>query len=228
MLTRFRDWVSRFLVRDEEPVEIPEYNRPEVWPFEGANPPNEAVHKLNQGLEVVGEHIMYRNPDTGRFAGLLTYAEEGWSARYVTYWLAGGEILTGQTVGSVRASCGSQRCVRPDHLEVKYAPSRTQKNQNLSVSKVFEPPKYPQMPAKAKVKNNFDILTGDRTRCISSKVYFASLKEVQSVARTFNTTLRNPGERKLYGYDCPLCDGAHLTKQNPTKRAKHKVHGSWS
>lgn len=217
-----------------EPVRAPDYNLPEEWIFEGAEPNNEVVHKLNTGLETVGDHILYRSQDTGRFAGSVTLGDTLWLAKQLTYWIAGGTLLEGHTFNSIRTTCGMQKCVRPDHIVVKYTPSKKAKapsksaQPKLEMNKVKGPPEV-KLPVKKKlsVVPKDELLSGDRTKCVSAKVFYETEGDAKQVAAYFNTHYRESGERKLYGYKCDWCAGGHLTKQNPKTRPVYKHPGSW-
>lgn len=222
-----------FGVPDPQPEVVPDYNLPEEWPFTGPKPSNELVHTLNNGFETVGDHIMYRSQETGRTAGVIYLGDDSWLTKELTYWIAGGTLNPGQKYGNIRATCGSQRCVRPDHLTPKYLPSKKQKDPakkdkpKLEVNKVQGPPEY-KPPAKPKLtgKTKTELLAGDRTICPSAKVFYDTLVEAQAVAAYFNNHFRDSGQQRLYGYDCDWCAGNHLTHHNPKKHNfKHK--GSW-
>ena len=223
-------------VQPEEP--IPEYKTPEVWPYDSPRPPNELIHKLNMGFETVGDHIMYRSQDTGRFAGQITWEDQMWLVKHLTYWLAGGTLLEGHKFETIRSTCGWQKCCRPDHLKPKYAPSKKvkakpkpkQRKPKLDVNMVAGPPEYKTKPKVVHLssKTADDLLGGDRTKCVSAKVYFRDDAEAKEVAAEWNRRFRTPGGRKLYGYHCDWCGGGHLTKQNPETRPKYKHKGSWS
>lgn len=217
-----------------EPEKIPDYNLPEEWIFDGSKPENHVIHKLNTGLETVGDHILYRSQDTGRFAGSVTDGDTIWLAKQLTYWIAGGGLLEGHTYNTMRATCGMQKCVRPDHLAVKYVPSKKVKappksqQPKINVNKVKGPPEV-KLPTKRKLTgiSKDELLSGDRTKCPSAKVHFPDKKEAEQVAAYYNNHYRESGERRLYGYKCDWCGGGHLTKQNPKTRPVYKHPGSW-
>lgn len=67
---------------------------------------------------------------------------------------------------------------------------------------------------------------GDRTKCITRKVYFENQPSANRKARILNDPSVRGRGRKVYSYDCPMCDGFHLTKTNPKTFVPKKV-GSW-
>ena len=204
------------------------------WIFDSEPPPEEVVQKLNDGLMSVGDHIMYRSQDTGRWAGAVNLEGKTWLARELTYWIADGKLAEGRKYSSIRAGCGEQKCIRPDHAQVRYDPSKKVKNPKkakpkLAVERVQGPPVYvPPPKPKLTGKSKTELLAGDRTKCPSAKVFYETLKEVQAVAAYYNTHFRQPGEHRLYGYDCDWCSGNHLTHQNPKTRKAYKHKGSWA
>jgi len=233
-------WVKTLFIgyTPEQPEVIPEYKTPDVWPYDSPRPPNEVIHKLNTGLETIMDHIVYRSQDTGRVAGQITWEGQTWLVKPLTYWLAGGTLLEGHKFETIRSDCKWQKCCRPDHLKPKYAPSKKvaekpkpkQRKPALDVNMVAGPPEYKTKPKAVHVssKTADDLLGGDRTKCVSSKVYFRDEAESKEVAAEWNRRFRAPGGRKLYGYTCDWCGGGHLTKQNPETRPKYKHKGSWT
>jgi hypothetical protein len=214
----------------EEEV-VPEYVLPEEWPFDGPKPTNAVIHKLNKGLETTGDHIVYRSPETGGYAGVVKWEGQEWLTKVLTFWIAEGRLKEGHTFHTMRSTCDLQRCVHPDHLKPKYLASKDPnapkpKKATLNINRVAGPPEYKVDQQKAPVTS--EILEGDRTKCVSAKVYFETLDKVKEVARLYNDHLRPEGGRKLYGYACDWCSGNHLTKQNPKTRPQYKHKGSWS
>lgn len=239
MWNKVLGWVKTLFIGyvPEPPKEvIPEYKTPEVWPFDTPRPPNEVVHKLNTGLETITDHIVYRSQDTGRVAGQVTWEGQAWLVKHLTYWLAGGTLKEGHKFETIRSDCKWQKCCRPDHVRPKYAPSKKvqhkpkQPQPKIDVNMVAGPPEYKTKPQVAHLspKTADDLLGGDRTKCVSAKVYFGDESEAKEVATEWNNRFRAPGGRKLYGYLCDWCGGGHLTKQNPETRPKYKHKGSWS
>lgn len=234
MWTRFTEWLKNLfgVAPKPEPEVIPDYVVPEVWPFDGPRPTNEVIHLLNKGLETTGEHIVYRSPETGKYAGVVKHDGQEWLTKQLTYWIADGTLKEGHTFHTMRADCDLQKCVHPAHLRPKYLASKqsppppTAKKKPLNINRVAGPPEYKVQPKSKAVTH--EILDGDRTKCISSKVFFETLERVEEVARLYNEHLRPEGGRKLYGYPCDWCAGNHLTKQNPKTRPKFKHKGSWS
>lgn len=236
MWTKLAAWLKDIffgVLPEPAPEVIPEYSVPETWIFEGDKPSNDAIHTLYKGFETAGDHIMFRSPSSGRFAGSFQVDNRLWLTRELTYWIAEGSLLPGHQYLSIKSTCGVQRCIRPDHLKVKYAPSKKEKAPKplpkVKPNKVKGPPEYiPPTKPKLTGKSKDELLSGDRTKCISSKVFFPNLVEVQAVAAYYNQHYREMGERRLYGYDCDWCAGAHLTKQNPKTRPEYKHKGSWA
>lgn len=242
MWAKFLNWLKAVFI-GTGPVqppkeEIPDYKTPEVWPYPTPRPPNELIHKLNMGFETVGDHIMYRSPETGRFAGLIAWEDQTWLVKHLTYWLAGGTLLEGHKFETIRSTCDWQKCCRPDHLKPKYQASKKvaekpkpkQRKPKLDGNMVAGPPEYKTQPKVTRTvsKSEDELLGGDRTKCVSAKVYFRHEDGAKEVASEWNRRFRKPGGRKLYGYPCDWCGGGHLTKQNPETRPKYKHKGSWS
>jgi hypothetical protein len=234
MWTRFIDWVKSLFVNITvpEPEVVPDYIIPEVWPFDGPKPTNDVIHALNKGLETTGDHIVYRSPETGKYAGVVKVGEGEWLVKQLTFWIADGTLKEGHTFHTMRAECDLQKCVHPAHLKPKYLASKQSplppktKKPALNINRVAGPPEYKVKPQAAPVTS--EILDGDRTRCVSAKVYFDTLEQAKEVARQYNEHLRPKNGRKLYGYNCDWCSGNHLTKHNPETRAPYKHKGSWS
>lgn len=234
MWSKFLVWLKEFFIGyAPEPEPTPEYHTPDIWIFDEPRPTNEVIHKMNMGLETVGDHIMYRSQDTGRFAGSVVYDDQLWFVKKLTYWISGGTLLEGHKFETVRSICGVQKCCHPEHLKVKYAPSKTpgpkQVKPKLNVNMVTGPPVYKTKSKGVGLseKTADDLLGGDRTKCVSAKVWFKDDQEAKEVANQWNKRFRAPGGRKLYGYHCDWCGGGHLSKQNPKTRPVYKHPGSW-
>lgn len=213
------------------PEVVPTYALPEVWPFPGRRPTNEAVHALNKGLTTQGDHIRYVEASTGRVRNSVALGGQQWSVKMMVYWLWDQELDTSRVPNAVGVTCDNKACARPDHLVVRYVklnvpkdnPPQPQKRPSRS-----GPPEVKLPKGSTYAKQDEELLSGDRTRCVSAKVYFESETRVKKAATMFNTTMRKPGGRKLYGYQCDWCGGHHLTKQNPKTRPKYVHKGSWS
>lgn len=233
MWTRFTEWLKGIFgyAPKPEPEVVPDYVVPEEWPFDGPRPTNDVIHVLNKGLETTGDHIVYRSPETGRYAGVVKHDGQEWLVKQLTYWIADGKLAEGHTFSTMRAECDLQKCAHPAHLKPKYLPSKKSgapkpKKSTLNINRVAGPPEYKVHRPKKPVTS--EILEGDRTRCVSAKVFFDTEAAAKEVARLYNEHLRPEGGRKLFGYNCDWCAGGHLTKQNPETRPKYKHKGSWS
>lgn len=220
-------WIELELAPEQtKQEEIPKYRTPDRWVFGGPPPTNAAIHKLYLGMETHGEHIFYRNPDTGNFSRGLHDGAKTWNVRLVIFWLTEQELDPKQDLQKVKQTCGSDRCILAAHLEAVYEPSGGGCDSSaLPASTGSAPPVY--KPRTIKRKGLKDRGYTDRTRCVSAKIWFPTKEVAQKEASDYNKNRRPKGGRHLYGYDCDWCDGGHLTKQDPKKRAEYKHAGSW-
>ena len=206
--------------------EIPKYKRPSAWIHHGPPPTDLAIHKLYQGMETHGDHIFYRDPETGSISKGLTDGKKLWNVRLVIFWLSEKELDAGQDLLKVVETCEAIRCVHPDHLEAVYETlDDAYDGSNLPVDTGSAPPVYKARTVKRKGPKERGYT--DRTRCVSAKIWFPTKEVAQKEASDYNKNRRPKGGRHLYGYDCDWCDGGHLTKQDPKKRAEYKHAGSW-
>lgn len=235
MLKTLWGWVKQLVWIELEPEvtptpvekeEIPQYKVPEDWPFPGPRPTNGAVHKLYTGMETLGDHIYYRNAETGHFSGGLKDEGVVWNVRMVVWWLTEKKADPGRNILKVGDSCNSSRCIHPEHLEAVYEPLEDpSEGVELPVTTSTGPPVY--KPRTVKRRASKMQTYNDRTKCVSAKVWFPTREVAMAAAKEYNRDIRKPGQVHLYGYDCDWCDGGHLTKHDPKKRRKYKHPGSW-
>lgn len=220
-------WIELEQEPEEEP-QIPHYNVPETWPFQGHNAPDQlAIHTLQQGLQSVGDHIFCGE---NRKRSIRTPSGI-WPVKMLVWWISGNPVEA--HASSVRSTCGERSCCRPDHLEVVYG-SLPEEDKKPEV--VFQKMVIPESKKKEDTKRDdtpknpkadYSLLSGDRSICVSAKVHFPTELAAARAKNEFNNKIRKPGARRLYIYDCDWCSGWHLTKQNPKTRKVYKHPGSW-
>jgi len=184
---------------------------------------------------------LFRKPDTPPSANTLIIGEDVWKVKEMMWWLNGG--TTDEKYFAIRSTCGSRKCLHPQHLGLHIPPAKKVKPKKEppqpKQKKVEKPveaepaePVDPVWEAKQKAKEErakkFAMLSGDRTKCISAKVWFPTKTKIDKAVRVYNNELRQPGQSRLHAYDCPWCDGYHFTSKNPKKSKNTKVKGSWS
>lgn len=247
MLNKIWGWIKEIFWIDIEPEEksqereIPHYKTPDVWPFDGPRPPMEVVDKFYRGLETFKDHIMYRDPDTGKPMKGVSVGDQFWNIRMLMWWLAEcepKEQFKDRKILMIANSCNMQYCCHADHLmprfhKLKKSPEKRVKDLEPIKTATNPPPasKARKRESVASGEGSKPKATGfkysDRTKCVSAKIWHPTLIVAQQEASAYNKHRKPKGQPRLYGYECDWCDGAHFTKQNPNKRKKYKHTGSW-
>lgn len=197
------------------PVQTPEptgFNIPHEWPFPSPKPSNTdfLILQLIKGVRVEGDHAFYYWGDQKRRHIRTLKGTETNLAKHIVWWMEGRKYP--QTANGLVTNCGEQKCIKLSHLVLKhsigaYSPS----------AKVKSPP-APEKKHVVKKKTLSPapkLEKGDRTKCITAKVYFATEKEAQKKQQILNSKEVRGRGRRVYPYDCPYCDGFHLTKIKP-------------
>lgn len=196
----------------EAPVAPPEgvFSMNHPWPFLGSKPNETHVIELASRTVIEGDHAFYVWGEEKRRHIYTSRGTQSFTAARVVWWLEGRKDP--QRINSVRSNCGENACIKIEHLELRQAtkPEPTPKTESLS----------------KKVQRELNT-PGDRTKCVTAKVWFPNEKKATEAARHRNQPEIRRGRPRLYTYPCPFCDGHHLTKQNPTKRKNRKPKGSW-
>ncbi|UDL16604.1 hypothetical protein SEA_ATUIN_210 [Arthrobacter phage Atuin] len=194
------------------------------WPFQQKLPSNEDLNNLLAHLVEIDGHVFYVWHGERRRHLRVDGYKEGHAAKRIVWWIAGRRFPQGS---GLTTNCGEQKCIKLDHLKLSWP--NTPYGPDL-------PPKPPAPPLKASQKPveekspepEVDWEKGDRTKCWTSKVHYSSKRKAREAAKRLNT-VRPPGmkARKLSIYDCPYCDGHHLTKRSEKEYIKRKPKGSW-
>lgn len=239
MFTRFAAFLKKFFgitsPSTTENVQAPPekqcFSIPHDWPFPSPEPPNPEylVGELIKGVEVEGEHVFFFWGGQKRRHIRTPKGTETILARHMVWWMEGRKHPS--VASGLTTNCGEPKCIKLSHLILrtpqtvlgpsKPAPVRV-------VPKAEQPPEPKHVvknrPRKTVPAQKFE--KGDRTKCITRKVYF----ETEQLARQKCNTLNRPEVRgrgrKVYPYPCPNCNGFHTTKINP-KKFKPKKVGNW-
>lgn len=185
------------------------------WPFCGSAPTDSEVLELLQGVETSDGHSFYAVDGEHRRRVRNSYLDP----RRIVWWLEGRSFPEGST--GLTTTCGVKECISLSHLVLKW-PEKLIGPEPLPKKDVTQVNKKP-----AKIESKKETFQkGDRTRCVSAKVFFDTEKKAKAMAVHINHDVRRSGGRKVYDYDCPWCEGFHLTKTNPSKH-KFVAKGSW-
>lgn len=134
-------------------------------------------------------------------------------AKHIVWWMEGRKYP--KTAIGLVTNCGEVKCIKLSHLVLKH--SNLVIGPNLPKVKAPEPkkstpePKHVVKKKPAPVKHE----KGDRSKCITAKVYFETEKEAQKKQTILNSKEVRGRGRRVYPYDCPYCEGFHLTKVKP-------------
>lgn len=230
MISRVLDFLTA-LFRKPPVVEATEqsgetgFTMDSPWPFHHEVPNNDDLNNLLAHLVDDDGHVFYVWHGERRRHLRVTGYKEGHAAKRVVWWIAGRRFPEGT---GLTTNCGEQKCIKLDHLvlhwpNVPHGPELPQKP--------AAPPLKPvQKPVEEKAPEpEPEWEKGDRTKCHTAKVHYASKTKARAAARHLNKTRpRGMKAKKLRIYDCPYCDGHHLTKLSPKQYTKRKPKGSWS
>lgn len=234
MLTRIRSFVRKMFKGEEpEPIEQPKepQSTPKLitheWPFPSPEPPNVnyLLSEMIRGVQVEGDHVFYFYDEKKRRHLRTPKGTETILARHIVWWMEGRKYPS--TSKGLRTTCGEEKCIKLSHLALNspqtvLGPQRPPKAEPKHTSEKTR--KGPEKPAQVRQK----LEKGDRSKCPTAKVYFATQAQARRKANEQNhPSVRGRG-RKVYPYDtaCPYCFGYHLTKIKQSKYNPKKV-GSW-
>lgn len=193
------------------------FNIPHEWPFPSPKPPNTdfLINQLIKGVRVEGDHVFYYWGNQKRRHLRTLKGTETNLAKHIVWWMEGRKFP--QTANGLVTNCGEQKCIKLSHLVLKhslgvYSPSAKVKNPPVEARKpepkhVVKKKTAPSAPVKHE--------KGDRSKCITAKVYFETEKDAQKKQTILNSKEVRGRGRRVYPYDCPYCEGWHLTKVKP-------------
>jgi hypothetical protein len=184
------------------------FNIAHDWPFPSPKPPNTdfLINQLIKGVSVEGDHAFYIWGDQKRRHIRTLKGTETNLAKHLVWWMEGRKYP--QTATGLVTNCGEVKCIKLSHLELKHQVLVI--GPNLPKVKAPEPKHVvKKAPTPAKLEK------GDRSRCITRKVYFETEREAQKKQTILNSKEVRGRGRRVYPYDCPYCTGYHLTKMKP-------------
>lgn len=222
----------------ETPQETPALQIPHEWPFP-SKPGNTdyLLTEMVRGVEVEGDHVFYFWNGKKRRHIRTVKGTETVMARHIVWWMEGRKLPSTST--GLTTNCGEDKCIKLSHLTLKLhnlplGPQNRPKVQESTGKNSVHVEHHAGPPLPPRLKSGRRSLSskpsehekGDRTKCITSKVYFENEWSAKRKARILNDPSVRGRGRKVYSYDCPMCDGHHLTKTNPKNFVPKKV-GSW-
>lgn len=198
------------VVQDSKPTG---FNIPYDWPFPSPKPPNTdfLITQLIQGVSVEGEHAFYIWGNQKRRHIRTLKGTETVLAKHIVWWMEGRKYP--QTATGLVTNCGEVKCIKLSHLVLKHSlPTPYGPYAKKTPVETPKPePKHVVKKAPAPVKHE----KGDRSKCITRKVYFETEREAQKKQTILNSKEVRGRGRRVYPYDCPYCTGYHLTKIKP-------------
>lgn len=185
------------------------FNIPYDWPFPSPKPPNTdfLINQLIKGVRVEGDHVFYFWGDQKRRHIRTLKGTETNLAKHIVWWMEGRKFP--QTANGLVTNCGEQKCIKLSHMVLKH--SLPTYGPSLEAPKKAPEPKHVVKKKPAPVKHE----KGDRSKCITRKVYFETEKDAQKKQTILNSKEVRGRGRRVYPYDCPYCEGFHLTKMKP-------------
>jgi hypothetical protein len=168
------------------------------WPFL-TKPPNVTV----VAAEIAGRISVYKGHRT-LSQSKITLS----SARRFIWWLEGRDYPEHDP--GLATICKVERCIAPAHLVLADSPLK------------YTPPPRPRPEPKVKpphipLRERYRAEYNDRNRCLTAKIWYPT----RDIAQTVGNGVK---PQKNYAYDCPACDGWHLTKK---KNFRIKKIGAW-
>lgn len=190
------------------------FNIDHEWPFPSPKPPNTdfLINQLIQGVSVEGEHVFYLWGNQKRRHIRTLKGTETNLAKHLVWWMEGRKYPS--TATGLVTNCGEVKCIKLSHLVLKHsltAHGPSTKYKKLPVETPKPEPKHVVKKAPGPVK----LEKGDRTKCITRKVYFETEQEAKKKQTTLNSKEVRGRGRRVYPYNCPYCSGFHLTKIKP-------------
>jgi hypothetical protein len=212
-----------------EPEKKP-FSIPHDWPFPSPEPPNPEylVGELIKGVQVEGDHVFFFWEGQKRRHIRTTRGTETILARHIVWWMEGRKVPS--MANGLTTNCGEDKCIKLSHLILRMPQTPLGPVKSVPVKiipKSQQPPEPKHVVKKTSAKGNIPKAEkGDRSKCITRKVYFKTDAECHRKARELNDPKVRGRGRRQYSYRCTMCDGYHLTKHNP-KKYKTKKIGSW-
>lgn len=216
------------------PRETPALSITHEWPFPSPKPGNidYLLTEMVRGVEVEGDHVFYFWGGRKRRHLRTAKGTESVMARHIVWWMEGRKLP--KTSTGLTTSCGEDKCIKLSHLVLKVHNLPLGPKVRPAGPVLVEHHSGPPLPPRLKSGRTTisskpsDFEKGDRTKCITSKVYFENQSSAGRKARILNDPKVRGRGRKVYPYKtpCPYCFGYHLTKMKQTNYNPKKV-GSW-
>jgi len=219
----------------QPPASEPQFKIDHEWPFPSNKPNNTdyLIGELIRGVTVLEGHAFYVYKGDKKRHLRTTNGNETLQARHIVWWMEGRKVPA--TANGLVTNCGEPKCIKVSHLvlnnpQIPLGP-RNRPFPEAVHTKHPLPPKIKEAKLGNPVKeSNHD--KGDRTKCMTRKVFFETDKLCKDKARILNSKEIRGRGRKVYSYDCPYCTGFHLTKISQSswekKNKSRKPKGSWS
>jgi hypothetical protein len=207
------------------------FNIGHEWPFPSPKPPNTdfLINQLIKGVRVEGEHVFYYWGDQKRRHLRTLKGTETNLAKHVVWWMEGRKFP--QTANGLVTNCGEVKCIKLSHLVLKHSLPAHGPSRRLSKGPIATAEDEPKHVVKKKPSQTpAKLEKGDRSRCITRKVYFETLRDAQKKQTILNSKEVRGRGRRVYPYPdpCPYCAGWHLTKMKPGTYKKPKIkNSSW-
>lgn len=213
--------------KTETPVEDAKptgFNIEHEWPFPSPKPLNTdfLINQLINGVRVEGDHVFYFWKDQKRRHIRTVKGTETILARNIVWWMEGRKHPKG--FNGLTTTCGEVKCIKLSHLILrgpqtvygpKKAPAVSEPNHVVRKKKPAQAP-----PAKFE--------KGDRSKCITAKVFFETEKDARKKQTVLNSKEVRGRGRRVYPYKCDRCIGYHLTKIKPGNYKKPTIkNSSW-
>lgn len=203
------------------------FNIPHDWPFPSPKPPNTdfLINQLIKGVSVEGDHVFYIWGNQKRRHLRTLKGTETNLAKHIVWWMEGRKYP--QTANGLVTNCGEQKCIKLSHLVLKHSLGAYSPSTKTKSAPVEAPKAEPQHVVKKKTAKPAPKLEkGDRSRCITAKVYFETEKEAQKKQTILNSKEVRGRGRRVYPYKCDACTGYHLTKIKPGNYKKPAIRNS--
>lgn len=200
------------------------------WPFRSSEPGNVdyLLTEMIRGVQVEGDHVFYFWKGQKRRHLRTSKGTETIMARHMVWWMEGRKMP--QTSTGLTTSCGEDKCIKLSHLVLKLHNLPLGPQNKPKVVHTDGPPLPPRPKSGRSITapKPSDFEKGDRSKCITRKVYFESKASAARKARILNDPKVRGRGRKVYPYDtsCPYCQGWHLTKMKPGTYHKLEIKNS--
>jgi hypothetical protein len=218
MVSLFVSFLKRVFGRKTAPVVVEEpkpigFSIPHDWPFPSPKPTNTdfLILQLIKGVRTEGDHAFYYWGEQKRRHIRTLKGTETNLAKHIVWWMEGRKFP--HTANGLVSTCGEQKCIKLSHLALKHSLNVHGPAVKGKSTPASTPPAEKKHVVKKKTAPKLE--KGDRTKCITAKVYFATEKLAQQKQSVLNSKEVRGRGRRVYPYDCPYCDGWHLTKIKP-------------